>query len=157
MALQEFYCVDCEKKFKAGSFTCVTGRNHVVASKRYYMNDAPTVVSIVNGRPTVNKRDSMTMIQNIPPERRVMGPDGNERVIPGGQVVFIRGMYETSDPEQQYWLDQHRGMCNEAEWQAAYLNEDERMELERMELAAERSRLEGMRNSLLEQEQAKRA
>ena len=155
MALQKFTCLDCEKNFTAGNFTCVTGKNHVVASKRYYMNDAPTVVSVVNGHPVVNKRDSMTQIQNIPPEKRVAGPDGNERVIPGGQVVFVRGMFETNDPEQQFWLDQHKGMCSEAEWQAAYLNEEEKLELERMELAAERTRLEGMKNELLAQVQSR--
>ena len=154
MALEQFYCLNCEKNFKAGNWTCVNGMNHSVANKRYFMNDAPSVVSIVNGRPTVNKRDSATQIQNIPPEKRVIGPDGNERIIPGGQVQFIRGMYETTNPEEQFWLNQHRGMCDEKTWQDAYLNEDEKLQLERMELAAERTRLEGMKNDLLSKVQA---
>jgi hypothetical protein len=153
MALPTWKCLDCEKEFRAGSWQCLSGAGHRVATKRYYMNDAPTVVTLVNGRATVNKRDSQTMVMNIPPEERTTGPDGNERVIPGGQVVFIRGMYETDDPIKQFWLDKHRGMCSEAEWQAAYLNEDEKMALREMDLAAREARLEHDRNSLLEQVQ----
>jgi hypothetical protein len=149
--------MDCEKEFTAGKWICQTGANHRVASKRYYMNDAPTVVSIIDGRATVNKRDSATLVMNIPPERRIMGPDGQERVVPGGNVQFIRGIYETDNPEQQFWLDQHGGIFTgdhgKALWTAAYLNESEKMDIERMELAAERSRLEADRNSLLEQVQ----
>ena len=153
MALATWTCTKCEKVFKVGNWACAGGENHVVASKRYYMNDAPTVVTMVNGVATVNKRDSRTQIQNIPPERRVPGPDGQERIVPGGQVEFIRGVFETNDPEQQFWLDQHRGMCSEKEWQAAYLNEDEKMALREMDLAAREQRLEADRNSLLEQVQ----
>lgn len=157
MALPTWKCLDCEKEFRAGNWTCLSGAGHKVAPKRYYMNDAPTVMTLVNGRATINKRDSQTMVMNIPPETRTTGPDGNERVIPGGQVVFVRGIYETGDPQQQFWLDQHKGIFSgdhgKALWEAAYLNEDERMQLERMELAAERARLESERNSLLEQVQ----
>ena len=150
MALQKFKCLDCEKEFKVGDYVCVTGVNHKVVSKRYYMSDAPT---IADASGNVNKRDSATLILNIPPEKRTTGPDGNERVLPGGSAQFIRGMYETSDPEQQYWLDQHKGMCTKKEWEAAYLNDREKMELDRMNFAAERQRFESERNELLAQVQ----
>lgn len=152
MALQEFKCTECEKKFKAGDWTCVTGENHKVAPKRYYMNDAPTVPAMIGGVMRVDKH-AATLVLNIPPETRFAGHDGVQQVIPGGSAQFIRGMYETADPEKQFWLDKHKGMCTKAEWEAAYLNDDEKMYIERQELAAERSRLEAERNSLLEMTQ----
>lgn len=153
MALKKFKCLECEKEFTAGQWICASGDGHKVATKRYYMSDAPTVVTTVDGKQVVNKRDSGTLVMNIPPERRTTGPDGNERVLPGGTAQFIRGLYETSDPEKQFWLDQKKGLCTESEWQNAYLNDQEKMDLERMEMAAERSRLVAERNSLLEQVQ----
>lgn len=161
MALPTWKCLECEKEFRAGSWTCASGAGHKVASKRYYMNDAPTVVTMVNNKPTVNKRDSQTMIMNIPPEGRTTGPDGNERVIPGGNVLFVRGLFETTDPVQQFWLDQHKGVFSgdhgKAIWEAAYLNEDEKLQMDRMQFEAERTRFEAERNSLLEQVQRQRA
>lgn len=157
MALSKWFCLDCEKEFTAGKWVCASGAGHRVATKRYYMNDAPTVVTMVNNKPTINKKDSRTMIMNIPPEGRTTGPDGNERVIPGGNVLFVRGLFDTDDPCQQFWLDQHKGVFSgehgKALWEAAYLNEDEKLQIERMEFEAERSRFQMEKNSLLEQVQ----
>lgn len=159
MALPTWKCLDCEKEFRAGSWQCFSGAGHRVATKRYYMNDAPTVVTIVDGKQTINKRDSGTLVMNIPPETRTTGPDGNERVIPGGNVQFVRGLFETDDPHQQFWLDQHKGIFSgdhgKALWTASYLNEDEKLQIERMEFEAAKTRFEAERNSLLEKVQAR--
>lgn len=155
MALPTWKCVECEKEFRAGSWDCQSGAGHRVEKKRYFMSDAPTVPALVNGQLVINKRDSATLIMNIPPETRVKDAGGVERVIPGGSVQFVRGLYETDNPQEQFWLDKHKGLCSEAEWQNAYLNEQEKFALERMQFAAERSRLETERNSLLEKVQAR--
>jgi hypothetical protein len=159
MALAKWMCVECEKEFRAGSWICASGAAHKTAPKRYYMNDAPTVVVVIGGKQTINKRDSATLVMNIPPETRSMGVDGTERITPGGNVQFIRGIFETTDPVQQFWLDQHKGIFSGVEgqkiWEAAYLNEDEKHDVERMNWEAERTRLEAERNSLLERVQAR--
>jgi hypothetical protein len=154
MALPTWTCLLCEKEFRAGNWNCASGGGHVVKPKRYYMNDAPTVPDASGN---VNKRDAGTLILNIPPETRTTGPDGNERVIPGGSAQFVRGIYETNDPQKIFWLDQHKGMCSEAEWKAAYLNDREKMDIEKMEIAAMRLKLDSDRNELLAHVQQKGA
>ena len=145
MALKTWKCLECEKEFKTPNWICATGTNHVVEKKRYYMNDAPTVAD-ASGR--IDKH-STTQILNIPPERRTTGPDGNEKVIPGGSVWFVRGIYETDDPEKQHWLDAKGGWCSEQEWQAAFLNMQEKMQLKELDLAAREQRLQYEKNELL--------
>lgn len=157
MALPVWKCTDCEKEFRAGNWDCASGAGHRVEVKRYYMNDAPTVPALVNGQLVVNKRDSATLVMNIPPEERVKDAGGVERVIPGGAVQFIRGMYSTDNPREQFWLDKKKGIFSGDEgqkiWEAAYLNDQEKFEIERMQFEAARTRLENERNSLLEQVQ----
>ena len=155
MALPTWKCLECEKQFKAGEWNCTSGAGHRVATKRYYMNDAPTVPARINGVMTVDKH-SATLVMNIPPETKSMDAAGVERITPGGTAQFIRGMYETDDPQKQFWLDKKHGLCNEAEWQAAFLNDQEKMNLREIELAARESRLEARENSLLEKVQAQR-
>jgi len=151
MALQSWKCVTCEKNFKVGDWRCAGGANHIVETKRYYMNDAPTVADASGN---VDKH-STTQILNIPPEERTTGPDGNERVVPGGNVWFVRGIYETSDPRQQYWLDLKGGWCTKEQWEQAYLNDREKLDIQKMEVAALKQRLENERNELLAQVQSR--
>jgi hypothetical protein len=151
MALKQWHCTVCEKDFRDGNWSCAGGVNHVVAVKQYFMNDAPTVADAYG---KIDKH-STTQILNIPPERSVIGPGGGEKIIPGGNIWFARGLYETTDPEIQFWLDRKGGWCTKEEWESAYLSREEKLQIREMNLAARESRIISEENSLLERTQAK--
>jgi len=146
MALRKFHCLNCDKEFDAGDWMCKSGEAHVVTSKRYYMTDAP-----------FDKRDakhSRTMICGVIPETKEMrGQD--QVVVPGINVEFVRGMYETQDPHIQMRLDNRPGVLQgeegKAAWEAAYLSKEERSEFEQNKLRTELDRLQADNNRLLAQ------
>lgn len=144
MALQTWKCKNCEQEFKAGDWICATGENHVVEAKAYYMDDAPTVAD----RDGKIDKHATTTVLNIPPERQVkVGNDVQRQG--GGSVVFVRGRFDTTDPEQQFYLDKHKGLCNKARWEAVYFSSEEKQQMERMELDARQRRIEAQENALL--------
>lgn len=148
MAIQTWKCLECGKEFKPGDYLCAGGVKHSVESKRYYMDDAPTHTEWRDGRPFINKGASQTIVLNVPPERKER--DGDEvRTIPGGSVTFVRGMFETADPEIQFYLDRKNNLCSEARWRDVYLNDDEKINIRNLELAARESRLQERENELL--------
>lgn len=153
MALPTYHCLECDKDFKAGSWECTPGQQHVVTAKRYYMDDAPTVTEWRDGRPFINKAAARTQVLNIPPEKRVQ--DGDEIIrVPGGSVEFCRGMFETSDPEKQFYLDRKSGLCTYERWKEVYWTEDEKINEQKMEIHAAQNRLQSERNELLAKVQA---
>src|SRR6266567_8553655 len=108
MAIPKYRCLECDKEFSPPDFECLPGVYHVVALKRYYMDDAPTVAEIRDGAKFINKGISQTQILNIPPEKQIREGDQITRQ-PGGSVTFVRGLYETSNPEIQFYLDRKAG------------------------------------------------
>ena len=148
MAIEKMHCTECEKDFKPGDWECMPGVYHTVPTKRYFMDDAPTVAEIRDGARFINKGISQTQILNIPPERQIREGDQITR-IPGGSVTFVRGLYETSNPEIQFYLDRKSGLCTEARWREVYLNDDEKTQIKNLELAAREQRLADRENDLL--------
>lgn len=150
MALPTWHCLECEKDFKAGDWQCTPGQQHLVASKRYYMADAPTVVQLdENRQPYIDKKSARTLVLNIPPEKKVQ--DGDEFLrVPGGSVEFVRGLYETNDPEIQFHLDRKQGLCTYERWKEVYWTDAEKLNEQKMEIAAAQHRLQSERNELLE-------
>jgi hypothetical protein len=146
--MQNFHCLECGKDFKAGDWICMGGIAHKVASKRYYMDDAPTVTSWRDGRPYIDKGAARTQILNIPPEKQIREGEQTTR-IPGGSVEFVRGMFETADPEIQFYLERKGGLCSEERWREVYLNDDEKNQIRNMDLAAREQRLVDRENELL--------
>ena len=149
MALPTWKCVVCDKKFSVGEWLCRDGvSNHVVENKKYLLNDAPTDP----GHPMSGGMDSLrngcTRICNIPPDRTVL-KDGVATMIMGGYVEFVRGIFQSNDPEIQYYLDKKGGWCSEDQWEAAWLSKDQRLNLREMKLNAQQQRLENERNDLL--------
>lgn len=155
MALREFHCIECNKKFQQGDWDCVPGQKHTVESKRYYMADAPTVPEWRDGFPYINKGASQTQVLNIPPERQIKVGEDIHR-IPGGTVTFVRGLFETNDPEIQFYLDKKAGLVTEERWKEVYLNDDEKNHIKNMELQAREARLAERENELLASQKAKR-
>ncbi len=154
-------CTNCGKEVESPNFTCPTGEQHIVQPKRYYMDDAPVDPGPYVPGPGgayvsagMHLRDSQTTICNlVPSQRERVGHEVIER--PGRNVVFRRGIYETTDPEEQYYLDKRvkegRGLCSEARWEEVYLTEQQKIDIQRQKLNADMRRLEHERNDLLAQ------
>lgn len=147
-------CEECSKEFGVGDWLCRDGvSKHVVARKEYLLNDAPADPGHPERGGVDSLRDGRTRICNIPPDRSIvrrMG-DGKEETVlmPGGYVEFVRGRYDTTDPEIQYYLDRKGGFCTQEMWNRAWLSESQQIEMERMALRAEKQRIENERNELL--------
>lgn len=153
MALPTYHCLECEKDFKAGEWECTPGQNHVVTSKAYFMDDAPTVPEWRDGEKFINKATARTLVLNIPPEKKVQ--DGDEVIrIPGGSVEFVRGRFDTSNPELQFFLDRKQGLCTYERWKEVYWTDNEKLYEKQQELKAAQNRLQSERNELLEKVRA---
>lgn len=152
MAIQTWKCIECGKNFKVNEWVCTDGiSHHIVEKKTYRCLDAPSDPSTKDA----SLKDGRTTVCNIPPPKRVM--EGNDAKWVGeGSVEFVRGRYETDDPEKQYWLDKRMEYnATEEQWKAAWLSDSQQLELGRMALAADRQRLENDRNELLTQTKAR--
>jgi hypothetical protein len=155
--MQSWKCIECNKKFGVGDWTCADGQsNHVVEAKTYLMADAPSDPGHPEKGGADSLRDGRTRICNIPPDKTVLR-NGESAIIPGGYVEFIRGRYETSNPEIQYYLERTRSkhFVSEDQWSQAWLSQSQHMELREMKLAAREQRLENERNELLSQTKAR--
>ena len=147
-------CLECGKKFSAGEWTCLDGiSHHRVEEKTYRCLDAPSDPSTKDAE----LKNGRTVVCNIPPPKRVM--EGSDAKWVGeGSVEFIRGRFSTSDPEQQYWLDKRPSYnATEEQWSRVWLSQNQQLEIDRMQLAADRQRLENERNELLAAQKAARA
>lgn len=143
---------DCSKDFGVGEWVCVDGSsNHVVTEKIYRSCDPPinpgepadgSLPPIVRGR---------TIVCNIPPPKKSM-VDGDVRMIGEGSVEFINGIYATTDPEIQYWLDKKPGyQSTEDQWKRAWLSKSELLAEKEENLRVMQERLENEQNALLAQ------
>lgn len=142
-------CETCGKKFSAGEWTCADGQSHhIVERKEYLTADAPSDPGHPASGGMDSKRDGRLRICNIPPDKTVI-VNGETRIQPGGYVEFIRGRFASTDPEVQYCLDKKGGFVTEDQWTAAWLSDNQQLELERMKLKALGHRLENERNELL--------
>lgn len=146
-------CEVCDQRFSPPDFFCYDGESHhVVATKEYLTNDAPSDPGHPAPGGQSSLRDGRLRICNIPPDRTV-NYNGELRLVPGGFVEFIRGRFATDNPEVQYYLDKKGPayFCTQAQWEAAWLSDGQRLFLDREKLAADRARLEIDQNALLAQ------
>jgi len=146
MATKRWKCLECGKDFGVGEWACADGvSNHVVEPKMYRSLDAPSDPSTKDQE----MKHAQTVVCNIPPPTKVMEGD-DVRWIGEGSVVFIRGMFSTSDPIQQYWLDKRPAYnASQAEWNNAWLTQNQKLEIRDMELKAGEQKLINDRNELL--------
>lgn len=152
MALQTWKCKKCEKTFKVGEWRCVDGGNHEVEPKTFRSLDAPGETGKFVGQPPIVR--GRTMVCNIPPpHKEIEGTD--TRWVGMGTVEFINGRYTTTDPEQQYYLEKKGPAYNatEEQWKNTWLTDTEKLEDTRLQLVAEKQRLENENNALLAQVQ----
>jgi hypothetical protein len=153
MSLATWKCLTCGKDFTVGEWLCADGQsNHIVASKEYLLADAPSDPGHPAPGSTINValREGRTLICGIPPDERVV-INGEVTLQLGGSAEFFRGRFTTADPQKQYYLDKKGGFCSEAQWEHAWLSQDQQLQLERGKLDAMKQRLENDRNELLAQ------
>lgn len=148
----EWTCLVCDKKFKVGDWVCADGNsNHVVEQKTYRTLDAP----LDAGRPADGSLPPVvrgkTVVCNIPPAKKVM-IDGEVRMTGEGSVEFINGVFSTSDPEIQYWLNKKPAyQASTEQWDRVWKTPEERLADKEAQLRAAEQRLENERNELLSQ------
>lgn len=130
----KFQCMGmCKKEFTVGEWECAPGMKHEVSPRTFYILDAPVLAE----KDTMGKafRNSRTVVLNVPPERMEKQPNGEMVRVPGGQVVFVRGMFTTSDPEQIFWLEKHGyGETTRERWLEVYFSPLEKQQLKDIEL-----------------------
>lgn len=148
-------CLNCEKTFGIGEWTCRDGvHNHVVEEKLYRVCDPPQEIGYADskGTPLDGSSFGQTVVCNIPPPKKVIGANGEVSWTGEGSVTFHRGRFATKDPETQYWLNQKPSYNrSEEDWSAAWLSADQRIKLREAALAQKEQRIENERNELLAQ------
>ncbi len=154
-------CIRCEAEFnpQKAEFSCPTGQPHLLPVKIYYIDDAPAdpgpFIMTPHGPQATggNRKHSQTIMCNIIPEKTILR-DGQPHIQMGQNVTFVRGMFSTDVAELQFYLDireRDGGLCNKERWEQVYLTDYQRLELEKMNLAAREQRLEQGESRLLQQ------
>lgn len=123
--LKKHTCIRCGEDFTSGKWFCEDGQRHQVATKTYYVKTEGLNVYYgpVSGDSVMNHY------------RRV--------------ISFARGTFQTSDPEQQEFLDQYAGCVPYEVWKECHLSAKERDEQSKRD----KERLEQHNNELLAQVQ----
>lgn len=150
-------CLSCGKTFGVNEWTCQDGvNNHVVEEKLYHSLDAPTDPGHgPGGKPLETSSYGQLVVCNIPPPRKIM--EGSDvKWVGEGNVVFVRGRFATSNPEQQYWLNKKPSLnFSEKDWREKWLSQKQNLDLREVEMQAREQRLENDRNELLAQTKQK--
>lgn len=153
-----YKCIgECGNEFKIGEWECAPGIKHKVAERTFYIYDAPTLDKAdING---VAFKSARTSIENCPPERTVKDASTGELTkVPGGNVLFVRGMAIVDDPEKIYWLDKFgHGKNTKEEWFRVYHTPLEKQHMKEIDLSnreREIVRREAEHNDLLERTKA---
>jgi hypothetical protein len=149
-------CTECGKEFGVGEWTCADGTsNHKVELKTYRSLDVPTAEGTTPPGILPPVIRSRTMVCNVPPPHKIMD-GGDAKMVGEGSVEFINGVFLTTDPEQQYWLDKKPGyQATKEQYDSVWLSAEARNANKEIELKAREERLENDRNDLLGQTQAK--
>lgn len=134
MIATTYKCIgDCGKDFGVGDWECAPGIKHKVEPRTFYIYDAPTLdKNDING---VAFRNARTSIENCPPERTVKDSGSGELTkVPGGNVLFVRGMAIVDDAEKIYWLDKFgHGKNTQERWFEVYHTPLEKQQMKEIE------------------------
>lgn len=133
MALKKGYrCIVCDTDFAPYKWISADGHRHKVEEKTYY-SPAKNWVTYVAEEKFLALDDS-----------------GKARLIPARAVQFNNGVFTTSDPEDQYALDEQCKMTRQ-EWEKVFFSREELVAKKERELKARETAVEVAENALLEQ------
>ena len=129
-------CTACNKEFEAPNYECRPGFYHVVPMKTYYSTA---------DRLLVMWKTDKTLYDN----------SGGGRVVavPGKNAQFNRGIFQTTDPEEQDYFDTFPDQCSYEEWEKARFTAEELLAKKQRELASAQRAIEES-NELLKKLQA---
>jgi hypothetical protein len=118
---QERTCLTCKKKFKGGNYECkekAQGDIHDVEPKQYYSPSAGAQIQWKT-------------------DRSIQDTTGGGKIItlPGKSAQFIQGMYVSTDPEEQDFMDSYPGLITFEQWEELFVPEKMRNEKRDRELA----------------------
>jgi hypothetical protein len=111
----KYECLNCEKKFNGPGkgYICPEGTNqdsnHVVEAKKYFSASAGLLLQWKD-------------------DRRVPDNSGNIVYVPGKSAQFIQGMFSTTDPEEQDYLNTYPGCITFEQWEEVFIPEKLRNE-----------------------------
>lgn len=120
---KEYKCTRCGDAFKTGKWNCEDGQRHQVEFKTYYTST-----------------EGLTLHYG-----QVQGDDVMSHA--RGVLTFVRGTYQTTDPEQQEVLDSYPGCVSYEVWKETHIDEKERASMAQRD----KVRMEKTNNDLLEQ------
>ena len=122
-------CLECGAEAKPGNWECAPGIAHRVEPRTFYILDAPTLDA--NDKEGRGFRNARTVIENCPPEKSIKSAETGELVkIPGGNVMFVRGVATVEDPEKIWWLDRHgHGKNTREDWLRVYFTPLEKQQM----------------------------
>lgn len=141
----DFVCVKCKKNFKQGEWDCFPGERHAVEQKVYHIS---------NTCADVTDRAKSHVRVYVTSDREMKDANGTTTFIPARFVEFVGGVYETCDPEEQFFFETKytKHLISASEWEKMYINPKELQMRKERELEARASRIEKLENDLLERE-----
>lgn len=130
------YCIVCGREFDfKDGFECLSQPgHHTVDLKIYYHLGAGHIQSI-------RDRRLFSPMLNLHANREVRDKVTGEIANVAGVVVWFKesGLYETTDPEEQYYLDQHASVMTgeegRQEWEKMYLTPQQQLAKAQQKLA----------------------
>lgn len=147
-------CLTCKQEVEYPDWKCSKAPgNHAIESKEYFHPYGQNVQDVRDRR-----FNTVSMVLYVTPDY----VDGQGQRVKGRNltVEFSAGRYATADPEQQYFLDAKEKaglLCNEAQWQAIYMTDDQRLRIREEKLKEREAALVAAEsNPLLEKVKAAR-
>ena len=151
------YCIICGREFSyADGFDCQSQPgHHTIDEKTYYHLGAGHIQS-------TRDRRLFAPALNLKADREVRDKVTGEIAAVTGVIVHFKdsGIYDTTDPEEQYYLDQHASVMTgeegKAEWEKMYLTQQQQLAKAQQKLA-DTQRQVREQNALLESTKAMHA
>lgn len=110
---------ECKREFELGDWECCPGVRHIVAAKTYYLADAPFHDPKHDPEGLVF-RSARTHFYAIPEKKLVEASTGQITKTQPAPVTFVQGRYETSDAEEQYFIERSKIDVGYERWFEAY-------------------------------------
>lgn len=114
-------CTRCKKEVEIPEWDCVDGMRHQVEAKTYYS-------------PAAN-------LTTYSAEERIVHINGNATRIPAKRVQFLKGAFTTCDPQDQFGLDNQKGLITADQWKEIFVSKEERVAMKERELDVRERRI----------------
>jgi hypothetical protein len=132
-------CLTCKQEVEYPEFDCKKQPGkHTVESKTYYESGGAKHIASLRDRQFYSPQHVLV------PGNYAKDGEGKMYHVPGVTVTFVRGMYTTADPEEQYHLDRKGFAHGEAglhAWREVFLTEKQHLDIQREEIAKQKAEI----------------